>query len=121
MGRFPPIESSSAEDHKGENTNPRVMLAPPARSASGVVRVAGYGTGPIRRAARVHNWKIWRDIQRSRPTLTVANIQRYARFMPVIGGPRTEQAFTLSNGRSAPGPATDNPGRCPQARATLLP
>ena len=74
---LPPIESSSAEDHKGESTNPRVMLAPPARSASGVVRVAGYGTGPIRRAAaRAHNWKIRRDIQRSRPTLTVANIRQ---------------------------------------------
>jgi hypothetical protein len=32
---------------------------------------------PIRRAAAMaHNWKIWRDIQRSRPTLTVANIRR---------------------------------------------
>jgi len=76
---LPPIESSPAEDHKGESTSQRVMLAPPARRASGAVRVAGYGTGPIRRAAaRAHNRKIWRDIQRSRPTLTVANIRRYA-------------------------------------------
>jgi hypothetical protein len=31
-----------------------------------------------------------------------AHTRRYACFMPVIGGPRTEQAFTLSNGPVRP-------------------
>jgi hypothetical protein len=54
---------------------------------SGAVRSHGHQLCPIRRAAaRAHNWKIWRDIQRSRPTLTVANIRRYAR-QPVRGAP----------------------------------
>jgi hypothetical protein len=45
-----------------------------------------------------------------------AQIRRYARFMPVIGGLRTEQAFTRSNSRSVPMACqTSNSWPLPQA------
>lgn len=57
--------------------------APRPGDRSGAVRSHGHRLCPIRRAAarahncaRAHNWKIWREVQRSQPTLTVANIRR---------------------------------------------
>ena len=48
---------------------------------SGRVRKRSHPLSPIRRAAAsIHNSKIWRDIQRSQPTLTVTNIRRSARL-----------------------------------------